>query len=293
MVPPGSGAQQYPLDVHKERLRGNIRLWRWDVGLEAASREVLQRRDVDGGQSSRSACAAAPRIRRGSGRLLRLQSRADDRLSEAGEAITETLFKALVTHGLPDSYEHFVVQESFQPARTFPELRTRLRNYDDSRKARCGERTELGHVAMQAVRKKKGESSSGCNVCGQKGHMARDCKFKSDSGQCSARGSESNEANGPGAKKQTCFKCGRSGHFARLSKQGKTGFFSCYAAFSMKGDDLIVDTGCTDHVVRDTTVFSSFESWNEGTTVDCGEPQLHAVEDRGQRISGSGDQGLP
>ena len=35
----------------------------------------------------------------------------------------------------------------------------------------------------------------------------------------------------------------------------------------MKGYDLIVDTGCTDHVVRDRAVFSSFESWNEGTTM--------------------------
>ena len=45
------------------------------------------------------------------------------RLSEAGEAITDTLFNALVVNGLPDSYEHFVEPESFQP-KTFPELRT-------------------------------------------------------------------------------------------------------------------------------------------------------------------------
>ena len=65
-------------------------------------------------------------------------------LSGAGEAITETLFNALVINGLPDSYEHFVVQESFQPAKTFPELRTRLSNYNNSRNARCWER--LGMV---------------------------------------------------------------------------------------------------------------------------------------------------
>ena len=117
------------------------------------------------------------------------------RLSEAGEAITDSLFNALVINGLPDSYEHFVVQESFQPAKTFPVLRTRLRNYDDSRKARCGERTGHCHTAMQAVRKKKGVSSSGCYVCGQKGHMARDFKSKYDSGQSSAGGSGSNEAS--------------------------------------------------------------------------------------------------
>ena len=200
------------------------------------------------------------------------------RLSKAGEAITDTLFKPLVINGLPDSYEHFVVQESFQPAKTFPELRTRLRNYDVSRKARCGERTVHGHIAMQAVRKKKGVSRRGCYACGQKGHMARDCKSKSDSRHSSARGSGSNEANGPGAKKQGCFNCGQRGHFAKESKQGRTGFFSCCAATSMKGDDLTVDTGCTDHVVLDMAVFSSFESWNEGTTVENPNGTLSRIE---------------
>ena len=58
--------------------RGNRRLWQWDEVLEAASREVLQSREVDTSQSSRSACEAAPRIRGGYGRLLHSQSRADD-----------------------------------------------------------------------------------------------------------------------------------------------------------------------------------------------------------------------
>ena len=142
------------------------------------------------------------------------------RLSEAGKAITDTLFNALVINRLPDGYEHFVVQESIQPAETFPELKTRLRNYDDSRKARCGERTGRGHIAMLAMRKKKKRvSNNGCNVCGQKGHMARNCKSKSDSGQSSARGSGSNEASGPGAKKQGWFNCGQPEYFATECKQ--------------------------------------------------------------------------
>ena len=142
--------------------------------------------------------------------------------------------------------------------KTFPEQRTRFRNCDDSRKARCGERTGHGHIAMQAVRKKKGVSCSGCYVCGQKGQMARDCKSKSDSRQSSARGSGSNEASGQGVKKQGCFKCGKPGHYAKECRQGRTGFFSCFAVTSMKGDDLIVDTGCTDHVVRVGAVNSFF-----------------------------------
>ena len=41
------------------------------------------------------------------------------RLSDAGEQITETLFNALIINGLPGKYEHFVVQESFNPASSF------------------------------------------------------------------------------------------------------------------------------------------------------------------------------
>ncbi len=55
------------------------------------------------------------------------------RLTEAGEKISETLFNALVVNGLPEKYEHFVVQESFNPAANFTELRTRLLNYDHGR----------------------------------------------------------------------------------------------------------------------------------------------------------------
>ena len=157
----------------------------------------------------------------------------------------------------------------------------KLRSYDDSRKAGCGERTGHSHIAMQAVRKKKGVSSSGCYVCGQEGHVAEDCKSKSDSGQSSARGSGSKEASRPGAKKQGCFKCGQSGHFARECKQGRTGFFSCCAATSMKGDNLIVHMGCTNHVVRDRAFFSSFESWNKGTTVENPNGTLSRIEGKG------------
>ena len=55
------------------------------------------------------------------------------RLTEAGEKISETLFNALVVIGLPERYEHFIVQESFNPAANFTELRTRLHNFEDSR----------------------------------------------------------------------------------------------------------------------------------------------------------------
>ena len=54
------------------------------------------------------------------------------RLQEAGEAVSETLFNALVLNVLPMRYESFVIQESFNPATNFTELRKRLQNFHES-----------------------------------------------------------------------------------------------------------------------------------------------------------------
>ena len=55
-------------------------------------------------------------------------------LTEAGEKISETLFNALLISDLPEKYEHFVVQESFNLASTFTALWTRLENNEKNRK---------------------------------------------------------------------------------------------------------------------------------------------------------------
>ena len=54
------------------------------------------------------------------------------RLQEAGEAVSESLFNAFVHNGLPMRYESFVIQESFNPATNFTELRKRLQKFHES-----------------------------------------------------------------------------------------------------------------------------------------------------------------
>ena len=75
------------------------------------------------------------------------------RLQEAGEAVSETLFNALVLNGLPMRYESFVIQENFNPATNFTELRKRLQNFHESTR----HKGQSGSVAL-AVRRdfKKG-----------------------------------------------------------------------------------------------------------------------------------------
>ena len=199
------------------------------------------------------------------------------RLCEAGEVISDTLFNALVINGLPESYEHFVVQESFQPASSFPELRTRLRNYHDSRNARQ-EDTDSGHYAMPTVRNKK-LNRGACFVCGRRGHISKECRSRSNVDK-SSRGVG-------GSSKGNCFNCGKEGHFARdcqLAKAGsdpKTNFFTCCASELHNKDSFIVDSGCTDHVVNNKDYFVSMEAHTDGVTVKNPNGSDSAVIARG------------
>ena len=69
------------------------------------------------------------------------------RLHHAGEDLSETLFNAMVWNSLPQRYELFLAQESFNPAENFVELRKRLTNFEESRRQRDDE-VEDQHVAM-------------------------------------------------------------------------------------------------------------------------------------------------
>ena len=120
------------------------------------------------------------------------------RLHHAGEEVSETLFNAMVLNGLPQQYEHFVVQESFNPAENFVELRKRLTNFEESRRQR-DDMEEDKHVAMSAKNAShqigihpsfkshprktfsKPSSSKGpilCFVCNKPGNLAASCYKK-------------------------------------------------------------------------------------------------------------------
>ena len=111
------------------------------------------------------------------------------RLEHAGEHLPEPSLNAMVLNGLPERYEHFVVQESFNPAGSFVELRTRMMNYEESRIHREFVDDEDSHVAMTSKKPKSKHKSSSkynsppksslgqltCYCCGMKGHMKCEC----------------------------------------------------------------------------------------------------------------------
>ena len=87
------------------------------------------------------------------------------RLQEAGEAVSETLFNASVLNGLPMRYESFIIQESFNPATNFTELRKRPQNFHESTAQR--HKGQSGSVALAVKRDfKKGPMKGNGFACG-------------------------------------------------------------------------------------------------------------------------------
>ena len=123
------------------------------------------------------------------------------RLKKAREAVSETLFNALVLNGLQMRYESFVIQESFNPATNFTELRKRPQNFHESTAQR--HKGQSGSVALAVKRDfKKGPKKGNCFVCGIPRHFAKDCRRK-ETAQCS--------------------KCGEKGQLYRACKRQRDG----------------------------------------------------------------------
>ena len=208
------------------------------------------------------------------------------RLHHAGEELSETLFNAMVLNGLPQRYEHFVVQESFNPAENFVELRKRLTNFEESRRQR-DDVEEDQHVAMSAKNAShqigihssfkshprktfsKPSSSKGprlCFVCNKPGHLAASC-YKKDNAVCSI--------------------CKAKGHLASACKQqqksphkGLASSLSAESSFEVSKTDLLVDSGSTDHMMIDKTWFKNYQKVE--TTVnnpDGGKTKVEGIGD--------------
>ena len=186
-------------------------------------------------------------------------------MHHAGEEFSETLFNAMVLNGLPQRYEHFVVQDSFNPVENFVELRKCLTNFEENRRQR-DDVEEDQHVAMSAKNAShqigiqsslkshprktfsKLSSSKGprlCFVCNKPGHLAASC-YNKDNAVCSIYNA-------------TILLASACKHQQKSPHKGLASSLSAESSFEVSKTVLVVDSGSTNYMMIDKTWFKNYQ----------------------------------
>ena len=209
------------------------------------------------------------------------------RLHHGSEELSETLFNGMALNGLPQRYEHFVVQESFNPAENFVELRKRLTNFEESRGQRddvkedqqiamsaMNASCQLGtHSSFKSQPRKTfskpygSESLRLCFVWIKPGHLAASC-YKKDDAACSI-------CKVKGHLAVACKHQQKSPHEGLASRLSSESSFEVSAVI-----DLAVNSGSTDHMMIDKIWFEKYQKLE--TTVknpDGGKTKVERVGD--------------
>ena len=160
-------------------------------------------------------------------------------------------------------YETFVIQESFNPATNFTELRKRLQNFHGSTAQK--HKGQSGSVAMSVKRDfKKRPRKENCFVFGIPGHFAKECMMK---------------------KTAQCSKCGEKRLLYRACKRQRNGgkhwamgptlaspdeeYWAALTHWKTAG--MLVNSGCTDHIVTNINAFLGLVSIQSVVRIPNGE----------------------
>ena len=228
---------------------GSHRRWRWRKGLEAFAREISVWRQQQCWLWWNSLLDFRSRI-------LRIWIASSSMTGVAHKAtrsrgnILRDLLQRLGPQWSANEVWKFVIQKSFNTATNSTELRKRLQNFHESTTQR--HKGQSGSVAL-AVKRNFNKGPKNPFVCGIPGHFAKDCRRK-DTEQCS--------------------KCGEKGHLDKACRRQRDGgkHESVAMGLTLASPDeehwaaltqwktavMLVDRGCTDHIVTNIDIFSDF-----------------------------------
>ena len=167
---------------------------------------------------------------------------------EAGEMTSNALFSAMVSKGLPTTFDSIATVLKFGPRKGYEEMKQDLINFANTR-------AEPGtDVASTAFHSSGGNSSRKitCLKCQKESHMARDCRSE---------------------KSRACFKCNAKGHLARDCKSKKVQSsgtsrgpekqcsfsFRSFEGASEEGGLELLDSGCNGFMLKVRTLLKELD----------------------------------
>ena len=199
-------------------------------------------------------------------------------LKQLGEEISDKFVMTKILMSLPEGYGHFVSawESTSDERQTIDNLIARLLVEEERLKAKID--TSEKSVAMSAVKK-----NLKCFKCGQSGHFKKDCKYNDDSRNV-----------------KRCYVCNKKGHLkseCRFNKDNNnkkqaenkkdsdvSKDSNAFIVTAMVGDGQacynkwLVDSGASEHMTFDRTVFASYSKLQNKRLVIIGDgTKLDAV----------------
>ena len=204
-------------------------------------------------------------------------------LTDVGENVSDQILCSVVLKGLPNSFASFVTVFKFShEAETFADLKRDLLNFDSDS---CRGQPEQG-TSSQFTKDVK------CFKCGKLGHRQSECRAKVSvivCYECGAKGHKANKCpktknnSKTGAPRETTqnkrFYTKQNESNLTAEKQGFS-FHTSQAHSTCKNIDLLIDSGCTSHMIKDAELFRDLDNSKMGN-VECANGTESSIEGRG------------
>ena len=204
-------------------------------------------------------------------------------LTDVGENISDQMLCSVVLKGLPSRFSSFITVFKFATeAKSFADLKRGLLNFDSDTFTKQHDQGTSSHFSRDLK----------CFKCGRNGHRQSECRTKVPS--------------------IVCYECGEKGHKAKTCPKKKKvqaptqhepvqnkRFFTkrnesnltteadgfSFHASNEKSDredfDLLIDSGCTSHMIRDAKLFRELKLSKTGK-VACANGSESLIEGTGK-----------